>query len=86
MKLTYVASAAALAFGTMLAPAAANEVQEACEEFSETYETGYTGCACLGEKAEADADLKEAILAIETPEDLEAADESVTQAVADCAE
>lgn len=85
MKIAYAASAVAMGFAAMISTASANEVEEMCEEYTAKYETGYTGCACLGEKAEADADLKAAILAIETPEDYEAAPDFVHAAVEACA-
>ncbi|MEL6363482.1 MAG: hypothetical protein AAFR11_01415 [Pseudomonadota bacterium] len=85
MKLAYVASAAALGFSAMVSTAFANEVENHCEAFSAKYDTGYGGCACLGEKADADADLKDAILAIETPEDLDAAPDFVQAAIEECA-
>jgi len=85
MKMNAVLSASALAFATMIAPAAANEIEEACEAYTEEYDTGFEGCACLAEKAEGDEDLKEAILAVETPEDYEASPDILKEAVADCA-
>ena len=84
MKILNITSAAALALAAMTAPSFANEVEESCEEFTEEYETGYEGCTCLGEKADADADLEEAILSIETPEDLEEADDFVLEAIEAC--
>ena len=85
MKLAYAASAVAMGFAAMISTASANEVEEACEAYTAQYGTGYEGCACLGEKAEADADLKEAILAIQSPEDLEAAPDFVQEAIQECA-
>lgn len=86
MKFLYIASASTFAFGAMLAPAAAADIEERCTNFVEENELDYTGCACLGEKADADEDLKEAILALETREDFENMPDEVREVFIECGE
>ncbi|MFQ5562082.1 MAG: hypothetical protein ACE5FO_00790 [Parvularculaceae bacterium] len=70
--------------GLSLVPAAANEVEQQCLDYTAEYNGDNSGCACLGEAADKDPALAEAIAAISAPEDVEAADETVRQAIAAC--
>lgn len=74
-----LAAAAALA-----GPAMANDVEDQCRAYTAENDGDPSGCACLGEAASKDPALAEAIQSIQTPEDLEAAPESVQAAVGAC--
>lgn len=68
----------------LTAPAFANETAEACKSYVEENGGDSSGCDCLGEAAAADADLAAALAEIETPADLEAADDGTKAAIAAC--
>lgn len=84
----YKALAAAFAVaGFSLVPAAADDagdVEQQCLDYAAQYNGDSSGCSCLGEAAGKDPALAEAIAAISTPEDVEAADDTVKQAIAMC--
>lgn len=65
-------------------PASANETETFCEGFASDngWDTG--PCSCVGEVGEADASVKDAILALSTPEDVDAMDQSVKDELAHC--
>lgn len=75
---------AAAVFVATAAPAFANETAEACRSYVEENGGDASGCDCLGEAAAEDADLAAALAEIETPTDLEAADEGTKAAIAAC--
>jgi hypothetical protein len=75
---------AAALFVATAAPAFANETAEACRSYVEENGGDASGCDCLGEAAAEDADLAAALAEIETPADLEAADEGTKAAIAAC--
>lgn len=75
--------AAFAAFG-LAGAASANEIEEGCRAYAAETGGDASGCACIGEKAAADPALAEALMAIDSPEALEAADESVRGAIAAC--
>jgi hypothetical protein len=75
---------AAAAVVATAAPAFANETAEACKSYIEKNGGDASGCDCLGEAAAEDADLAEALADIESPADLEAADEATRAAIAAC--
>jgi len=75
--------AAALALAT-IAPAFANESADACRSYVEKNGGDASGCDCLGEAAGDDAALAAALADIETPADLEAADDATKAAIAAC--
>ncbi len=75
---------AAIAGAAIAAPAYANEIAEQCEAYIAENGGDASGCACLGEAADGDAALAEAVLAISTPEDLDAADEATKEAIRAC--
>lgn len=66
------------------APAFANETAEACKSYVEENGGDASGCDCLGEAAATDPDLAAALAEIETPADLEAADDGTKAAIAAC--
>ena len=66
------------------APAMANEYADACRDYAAANGTDDAGCDCLGDAAAADPDLAAAIMAIEGPADLEAADPATREAIAAC--
>lgn len=76
-------SAAALIF-VVHTPASANETADSCRAYVAENGGDDSGCACLGEAADADADLAAAIAVIEGPEELEAADQSTKDKIAAC--
>lgn len=76
--------AAALLAAAAAAPAFANETAEACKSYVEENGGDASGCDCLGEAAAGDADLAAALAEIETPADLEAADDGTKAAIAAC--
>ncbi len=78
--LSAVLAAAAL----VIAPAAANETADHCRAYVAEHGGDASGCDCLGAAADGDAALADALAAINSPEDLEAADESTNEAIAAC--
>ncbi len=82
MKKTLLASL--LFASTAMAPAFANDVEEACNAYAEENGTDNSGCSCLGEAAADDADLTAAIMAISGPADIEAADDATKEAIGAC--
>jgi len=81
MKKLIVAVIAGAAFA---APAFANEVADQCEAYVAENGGDASGCSCLGEAAESDASLTDAIMAIASPADLEAADDATKEAIRAC--
>lgn len=75
---------AAFAIASLTAAAAANDVADQCRAYVAENGGDDSGCGCLGEAAAADAALADAISAIETPADLEAADDATKSAIAAC--
>ncbi|MGD9801288.1 MAG: hypothetical protein AB7V02_11900 [Parvularculaceae bacterium] len=79
-----ILSAAMIASATILVPAFANETADSCRAYVSENGGDASGCDCLGEAADGDADLADALAAIETPDDLEAADDATKEAIAAC--
>ena len=75
---------AAAIIACMWAPANANDVEDQCRAYVEENGGDASGCACLGDAADGDAELAAAIAAIDSPEALEAADDSTKEAIAAC--
>ncbi|MEL7488015.1 MAG: hypothetical protein AAGJ87_12460 [Pseudomonadota bacterium] len=75
---------AAVVSASVASPAFAADVEEACKAYAAANDGDPSGCACLANKAAADASLAEAILAIKEPADLEAADEATLAAIGAC--
>ena len=69
----------------MIMPASAGETEDFCIDFVISNDMGSTEpCSCVGEVGDADANVKDAILALSTPEDTENLDETVQEALAHC--
>ncbi len=81
MMKPFTAAAIALA---ALSPASASETADSCRAYVAENGGDDSGCECLGEAADADAGLAAAIAEIESPEDLEAADQSTKDKIAAC--
>lgn len=75
---------AALVAGLSAGAASANETADSCRAYVAENGGDASGCDCLGEAAEKDAALADALAAISTPADLEAADDSTKAAIAAC--
>ncbi len=73
-----------IAAACLSAPASANETADACKSYVAENGGDASGCDCLGEAAASDATLADALAAIATPADLEAADQSTKEAIAAC--
>ncbi len=78
-----VLSAAAIAIA-MAAPANANETADQCRAYVAENGGDDSGCDCLGDAAASDADFAAAIAEIQSPADLEAADQSTKEKIAAC--
>lgn len=68
--------------GFALSPALASELQGHCEAYTTENGGDPSGCACLAEKADADATAE--LLAVAGPEDLEALSDASKEAIAAC--
>lgn len=77
-------SAALFAAALLAIPANANETADSCRAYVAENGGDASGCDCLGEAAAGDADFAAAIAAIESPEDLDAADQSTKDKIAAC--
>ena len=77
-------SAAIIAMSFVAMPAFANEVADGCRDYAAATGGDDSGCDCLGEAADADSDLTDALMAISSPEELEAADEYTIEAIRAC--
>ena len=87
MKLTPVLFAAAAALAMMSAPASANEVEDACTAALSAEGADTSICACLGEAADADADVAANILSLAGMDAAEReanTSEATAAAIADC--
>jgi len=77
-------SAAAVLAAGLVAPAFANDTADACRAYVAENGGDASGCDCLGDAADGDSNLADALAAIESPSDLEAADDSTKEAIAAC--
>ncbi len=75
---------ALVAGAAIAAPAFASETEDFCVAFAGEHDLGTEPCACVGEAGEADADVKEAILALTSPDETESWDQSTKDALASC--
>ena len=73
-----------VAAASVTGAAFANETEEGCNAYAEAHGGDNSGCACLGEAADADADLAAALASVTTPEELEALDDATKAAIAAC--
>lgn len=72
----------ALAAALLASPVYANEVEDKCMAYAEENGVDNSGCSCLGKTADTDAAAE--ILAIVSPEDLEAASDGTKAAIGAC--
>lgn len=79
-----IVSAVLILAAAAVAPAGANETADSCKAYVAENGGDDSGCGCLGEAADADANLAAALAEIESPEDLEAADQSTKDKIAAC--
>lgn len=75
---------ALLAAVTTPAFAFANDTADACRDYVAANGGDDAGCDCLGDAASSDPALADALAAITTPADLEAASEETKEAIAAC--
>ncbi len=68
--------------GFWAAPAYASDLEAHCEAYAAENGVDASGCACLAETA--DADATEELLAVNSPEDVEAVSDSAKEAIAAC--
>ena len=73
-----------LAAGLTTSVAIANETEAFCVEFAGGNGWDTEPCGCVGEVGEADPAVKEALLALSAPEDVDALDDSVKEALSVC--
>lgn len=78
-----ILSAAALS-AFFIATASANDTADHCRAYVAENGGDASGCDCLGEAAAGDSALADALSEIESPADLEAADDSTKAAIAAC--
>lgn len=81
MRKLFVMSVVAAAFA---APAFANDAEDQCNSYVAENDGDASGCACIGQQADADSAFAAAIAAIDSPEALEAADQSTKDKIAIC--
>lgn len=81
MRKLIVMSVVSAAFA---APAFANQAEDQCNAYVAENGGDPSGCACIGEQADADSAFAAAIAAIDSPEALDAADQSTKDKIAIC--
>jgi hypothetical protein len=74
----------ALGAALLLSPALANDTAAHCRDYVAQHGDDDSGCDCLGEAAAKDQALADALAAIQTPEDLEAAPDTAKAAIQAC--
>lgn len=83
-KLIAVSLFAAIVAAPALAPALANDAEDQCNAYVAENGGDPSGCACIGEQADADPGFAEAISRIDSQEALDAADQSTKDKIAIC--
>lgn len=81
MRKLFVMSVIAAVFA---APAFANDAEDQCNAYVAENGGDPSGCACIGEQADANPAFAEALKLIDSPEALEAADQSTKDKIAIC--
>lgn len=81
MKITF---AALWVVAFVATPASANQSADQCRAYISENGGDPSGCDCLGDAAAADQTLADALSAIESPEDLDAASDDTKAAIAAC--
>lgn len=66
------------------APAFANETEDFCNAFASDHDLSTQPCSCIGEVADANPDVKEAVLALTDPSETDAWDDSIKQKLGVC--
>ncbi len=82
-KLLALGAVVALA-GAALAPAIANETADNCKAYVAQNGGDASGCDCLGAAADKDPSLVGKLAGIQSPADLEAADDATKSAIRAC--
>ena len=82
MKKTILAGV--FAVSTALAPAFANDVESFCVDFAGGNGWDTEPCSCVGDVAAGDQSVADAILALESAEDVDGMDDSVKEALSVC--
>jgi len=77
-------AAGALALGVMVSPASANDVEAFCVDFAGGNGWDTEPCSCVGDVAAGDQSVADAVLALETPEDVDVMDDGVKEALSVC--
>lgn len=76
---------AAFIGAAVVMPASAGETEDFCIDFVTSNDMGGTEpCSCVGDVGDANSDVKDAVLALSTPEDVDAMDQSVKDELAHC--
>ena len=76
---------AALMGGAFAMPASAGETEEFCIDFVTDNDMGGTEpCSCVGDVGDGNSDVKDAILALTAPADVDAMDQSIKDELAHC--
>lgn len=83
MKINKMVVALAAAAG-LVGAAVANDTADNCKAYVAENGGDASGCDCLGVKAESDSTLRDALAAIRTPADLEAASDATKAAIQAC--
>lgn len=83
MRTMFILGAAALA-AAALAPAFANETADNCKAYVSQNGGDASGCDCLGAAADKDPSLVGKLAQIQSPADLEAADDATKTAIRAC--
>lgn len=84
MKSLFALGAAAALAVAALAPAFANETAENCKAYVAQNGGDASGCDCLGAAADKDPSLVAKLTRIQSPADLETADDSTKAAIRAC--
>ena len=82
MKKLFCAAGAAVCVA--FAPASANETEAFCVDFASSNGWDTSPCSCVGDVADANPDVKATVLALTSPEDVEAMDQSVKDKLSVC--
>ena len=76
---------AAFMGGAVAMPASAGETEDFCIGFVTSNDMGSTEpCSCVGDVGDANSNVKDAILALSGPEDVDAMDQSVKDELSHC--
>ncbi len=82
MKKTILAGV--FAISTAVAPAFANDVEAFCVDFAGGNGWDTEPCSCVGDVASSDQSVADAVLSLESAEDVDLMDDSVKEALSVC--